>query len=159
MIKKDWFRLVISIILCQLAGFIGSLFTTPKIPTWYAELAKPSFNPPNWIFSPVWITLFFLMGLTLFLLWRDTSHKDKTRPALVLFFIQLCLNMLWSILFFGLEAPFLAFIGIIVLWIFILATIFASLRVNRAAGILLLPYILWVSFAAVLNYFLWTLNA
>jgi len=157
--KKDLLKLIISLIICQLAGVLGSLFTSPAIPTWYASLEKPSFNPPNWVFSPVWITLFVLMGISLFLLWRKTLEDKKVRIALLFFAIQLALNVCWSVIFFGLKAPFFAFLEIIFLWIAILLTILKSYRVSKAAGALLIPYILWVSFAAVLNFFLWNLNA
>jgi benzodiazapine receptor len=157
--KRVIFKLIVSLIVCQLAGFVGSLFTTPSIPTWYASLAKPSFTPPNWVFSPVWISLFVLMGISLFLLWEKTLHYPGVRTAMLWFAVQLGLNMLWSILFFGLKSPFLALIGIIVLWIAIFLTILKSFRVSKLAGMLLIPYLIWVSFAAGLNYSIWTLNA
>jgi len=157
--KRVIFKLIVSLISCQLAGFVGSLFTTPSIPTWYASLAKPSFTPPNWVFSPVWISLFVLMGISLFLLWEKTLHFPGVKTAIFWFAVQLGLNMLWSILFFGLKSPFLALIEIIVLWIAIFLTILKSLRVSKLAGVLLIPYLIWVSFAAGLNYSIWTLNA
>jgi len=156
---KDILRLIASIIICQLAGFIGSLFTTPAIPTWYKTLTKPSFTPPNSLFSPVWITLFLLMGISLFLVWQKNLQDRKVKIALVFFAIQLVLNILWSILFFGLKSPLLAFIEIIILWFVILLTILKFIKVSKPAGLLLLPYILWISFAAFLNFFLWNLNA
>ena len=143
--------------LCQVAGFLGSLFTTPAIPTWYATLKKPFFNPPNWIFSPVWISLFILMGISLFLIWRNPGHP-KFKTALIFFFVQLILNIFWSVAFFGLRLPLLGLIDIILLWIAILLTIQNSLKVSKMAGLLLLPYLLWVSFAALLNFSLWFLN-
>jgi len=152
-----YFRLIASLIICQLAGLIGSFFTTPAIPVWYASLEKPSFNPPNWLFAPVWIFLFVLMGITLYVLWQNVEKKEA-RSALIFFIIQLGLNVLWSVLFFGLKSPMLAFIEIIVLWIFILLTMIKASRVARVTVFLLSPYILWVSFAAVLNFFLWRLN-
>lgn len=155
--RIHFIRLIVSLIICQLAGFIGSFFTTPAIPGWYASLEKPGFNPPNWLFSPVWIFLFVLMGVTLYILWQNTA-KREARSALIFFIIQLGLNILWSVLFFGLKSPMLAFVEIILLWIFILLTMIKASRVARATVFLLLPYILWVSFAAVLNFFLWRLN-
>ena len=155
--RIQYFRLIASLIICQLAGFIGSFFTAPAIPDWYASLEKPSFNPPNWLFSPVWIFLFVLMGITLYILWQK-EEKRESRIALIFFFIQLGLNILWSVLFFGLKSPMLAFVEIILLWIFILLTMIKASKVSRAAAFLLLPYILWVSFAAVLNFYLWQLN-
>lgn len=156
---KDLLKLIASIIICQLAGFIGSLFTSPAIPTWYETLRKPSFNPPNWLFSPVWITLFLLMGISLFLVWKKGMKERIVKVGLSLFAIQLMLNILWSILFFGLKSPLLAFIEIIILWFAILLTILKFFKISKPAGLLLLPYILWVSFAAFLNFFLWNLNA
>jgi len=151
------FKLVMSLIICQLAGFIGSLFTAPAIPNWYASLQKPSFTPPSWLFSPVWIFLFVLMGLTLYILWQADSKKEA-KIALLFFALQLILNMLWSVIFFGLRSPMWAFIEIIILWLAIFLTIWKSLKVSKAAGYLLLPYIIWVSFAAILNCSLWKLN-
>lgn len=156
---KDILKLIASIIICQLAGFIGSLFTTPAIPTWYKTLIKPSFSPPNSIFSPVWIALFLLMGISLFLVWQKNQKDKKVKIALLFFTVQLVLNILWSVIFFGLKSPLLAFIEIIILWFAILLTILKFLKVSKPAGALLLPYILWVSFAAFLNFFLWNLNA
>jgi len=156
---KDILKLSASIIICQLAGFIGSLFTTPAIPNWYRTLTKPSFNPPNSIFSPVWITLFVLMGISLFLVWQKNLKDRKVKTALTFFAVQLVLNILWSIIFFRLESPFFAFIEIIILWLAILLTILKFFKVSKPAGVLLLPYILWVSFAAFLNFSIWNLNA
>ena len=152
-------KLIISIAVCQLAGFVGSLFTTPSIPTWYAALRKPSFNPPNSVFGPVWTTLFLLMGISAYLIWRKGVHDRYVRIALLIFIVQLLLNVLWSFLFFGLHNPSSAFVEIIILWLAILATLIAFIKISKPAGILLLPYILWVSFAAVLNFSLWKLNA
>jgi tryptophan-rich sensory protein len=152
-----YFRLIASLIICQLAGFVGSVFTSPAIPGWYAALEKPTINPPNWIFAPVWIFLYFLMGITLYILWQNLP-KTEARKAMVFFAIQLVLNMLWSVIFFGLKLPLVAFLEIIILWIFILLTMIKSSKVSRTTVYLLLPYILWVNFAAVLNFFLWCLN-
>lgn len=153
----DFLKLVASVILCQLAGFLGSLFTTPAIPTWYATLKKPFFTPPNWIFSPVWISLFILMGISLFFVWRRTDHPHF-KFAFIFFFVQLILNILWSIVFFGLRSPLVGLLDILLLWIAILFTILNFLKVSTFAGILLLPYFSWVSFAALLNFSLWILN-
>lgn len=152
-------KLIVSILLCQLAGIIGSIFTAPNIPTWYASLEKPFFTPPSWLFAPAWITLFLLMGLSLFLVWNKGLQSKTSKIAVSIFFVQLALNILWSALFFGLQNPFLALIEIIILWIAILATIIAFAKISKKAAILLLPYILWVSFAALLNYSVWILNA
>jgi translocator protein len=153
----DFLKLVASVILCQIAGFLGSLFTTPAIPTWYATLRKPFFTPPSWIFSPVWISLFILMGISLFYIWRRPDHP-QFKKALIFFFVQLILNVLWSLAFFGLRLPLLGLMDIILLWIAILFTIQTFLKVSKFAGALLLPYFIWVSFAALLNFSLWIQN-
>lgn len=152
----SWWKLIVAIVICQMAGVIGSIFTSSSVSTWYVELVKPSFNPPGWIFSPVWITLFVLMGISLYLLWINKS-KDK-KLAYVFFGIQLFLNALWSILFFGLRNPLFAFIEIFILWFAILLTIICSYRISKWSAYLLLPYILWVSFAIILNLMIVILN-
>jgi benzodiazapine receptor len=153
----DVLKLAASIIVCLLAGFLGSLFTTPAIPTWYAALEKPFFTPPSWLFAPAWTALFILMGISFFLVWRKKGHP-QFRTALVFFVVQFILNILWSAAFFGLRAPLLGLIEIVVLWIAILLTIIYFFKVSRLAGALLVPYLLWVSFASLLNYYLWILN-
>jgi benzodiazapine receptor len=150
--------LVGSIILCTLAGFIGSLVTVTEPGSWYELLIKPSFNPPSWLFFPVWTTLYVLMGISLFLVLIERKKGLDVRTPLAFFGIQLVLNVLWSYLFFGLESPAAGLIGIIILWIFILATIISFFRVNHIAAYLLLPYILWVTFASVLNFAIYQLN-
>jgi len=154
---REILKLVASVLLCQIAGFLGSLFTTPAISTWYATLKKPFFTPPNWIFSPVWISLFILMGISLFFVWRRTDHP-KFKIAFIFFFVQLILNVLWSIFFFGLKLPLLGLVDIVLLWIAILLTIRHFSKVSKFAGVLLLPYLVWVSFATLLNFSLWILN-
>jgi translocator protein len=151
-------KLIISIVVCQLAGGIGAIFTTPSISTWYKTLEKPSFSPPNWVFAPVWTTLFLLMGISAFLIWREGIKKSQVRIALGIFITQLLLNILWSLLFFGLKLPMAGFFEIIFLWIAILLTILSFLKISIPAGILLIPYIFWVSLASVLNFALWKLN-
>jgi len=153
----DILKLVVSIVLCQLAGFLGSLFTTPAIPTWYTTLHKPSFTPPNWIFGPVWISLYILMGISLFFVWQRGGHP-KFRIAFIFFFVQLILNILWSAAFFGLKSPLLGLMVIVLLWMAILFTILNFFKVSKFAGVLLIPYLLWVSFATLLNFSLWILN-
>lgn len=152
----DYIKLAFSVILCLLAGYIGSFFNINAIPTWYAALNKPFFNPPNWIFAPVWTMLFVLMGVALFLVWRKGWHKVKF--AMILFFVQLVLNVFWSMFFFYLQNPFLAFIEIIILWVVIYWTIMKFYRISHPAGYLMIPYILWVSFAAILNFSILVLN-
>jgi len=151
-------KLAVSVLTCLLAGFIGSAATTPSIPTWYASLQKPAFNPPNWIFAPVWTTLFIMMGVAAFLVWDKGLENKKVRISLGIFGLQLLLNVLWSILFFGLQSPLYAFIDIIMLWASILATIIYFYRISAAAAYLLIPYILWVSFASLLNLSIAMLN-
>lgn len=151
-------KLVTSVIICLFAGFIGSFFTSPSIPTWYATLTKPSFSPPNWVFAPVWTTLFVLMGISLYLVWSKELQNRDVKISLFIFGIQLVLNVLWSFLFFGLHSPVYAFVEIIILWAAIALTIQKFSKVSRTAGLLLLPYILWVSFAAILNFSIWQLN-
>ncbi len=151
-------KLLLSIIVCQMAGVVGSVFTTPAISTWYATLKKPAFTPPNWLFSPAWITLFALMGLSAFLVWRKGLDQEGVKTALSIFVIQLILNALWSVMFFGLRSPLAGLVEIVCLWVAILVTILYFWRISIPAGILLVPYILWVSFAAVLNFSIWRLN-
>ncbi len=160
MLKKQstLIRLIASILIPQAAGGIGSLFTMASIPTWYAALNKPSFNPPNWIFAPVWTLLFLMMGIALAFIWKEGLSRREVKIALTFFMIQLFMNVLWSFLFFYLKMYFAAFIEIIILWFGILITLVSFYRISRIAGYLLVPYLLWVSFAIVLNFFLWQLN-
>lgn len=151
-------KLIISILICQGAGITGSLFTSPAIKGWYAWLEKPSFNPPNWIFAPVWTLLFLLMGISLYLVWEKGLESKKAKTALSIFTVQLILNILWSFFFFGLQSPLLGFIEIVLLWFAILATILSFYRISSKAALLLVPYILWVSFATLLNFSIWQLN-
>ena len=170
-----------SIIICELAGVIGAIFTTPQINFWYKNLNKPNFNPPAWIFGPVWTTLFVLMGISLYLVWtknwaikNELKFKQK-KPInnlskkflsgswqkaniISIFIFQFVLNILWSIIFFGAHSAGVAFFELLMLWFAIIFTIINFYRVSKAAAWLLLPYLLWVSFAGVLNYFLWVLN-
>jgi tryptophan-rich sensory protein len=150
-------RLATSIVICFIPAVIGSLFTYPAIGTWYAALSKPWFTPPNWVFGPVWTALYLLMGISLYRLWMQEGSHDIRLPA-ILFGVQLVLNTLWSFLFFGLRSPVLGLTGVIVLWISITATIAAIYRIDRTGGALLVPYILWVSVAAALNYMVYVLN-
>jgi translocator protein len=154
----DFLILAGSLAACFLAGGIGSIFTTAAIPTWYAGLVKPAFTPPNVVFGPVWSTLYLLMGISLFLVWRMGSSVPAVSIALVFFWSQLLFNTLWSISFFGLRSPLLGFLNIALLWTLILITLVLFLRVNRPAGLLLIPYLLWVSYASVLNLAIWRLN-
>ena len=156
---KDIIKLLVSIAACQCAGLIGSVFTMSAIPTWYATLQKPSFTPPNWLFAPAWGTLYLLMGISAFLIWRRGLADKQVKIALMVFVIQLILNALWSVAFFGFESPLSGVIVIIVLWLAILLTILRFSKISSVAAILLLPYLLWVSFASVLNISIWVLNS
>ncbi len=156
--KTNWTMLIAFIILCNLAGLIGSIFTFPAITGWYATLSKPVFSPPNWVFGPVWTTLYFLMGISGYLIWQKGFKKRPVRAALALFGAQLFLNALWSILFFGLQSPLYGLVCILFLWAFIALTIRSFYAINRTAAYLLVPYIAWVSFAAVLNFAIWAIN-
>ncbi|HBK33459.1 TPA: hypothetical protein DEP34_01865 [Candidatus Uhrbacteria bacterium] len=151
-------KLIIAIVVSELAGIIGSVFTTPSIAGWYAGIVKPALNPPAWVFGPVWTTLFALMGITAFLVWKKGLDRRDVKIALGIFLGQLVLNTLWSIIFFGLRSPGGALIEIIFLWLAILAMIVAFAKISKPAMWLLLPYILWVSFAGYLNYSIWQLN-
>lgn len=151
-------KLVAAILICQLAGAIGSIFTFQSIPTWYASLAKPSFAPPNWLFGPVWITLYTLMGISLYLVWEKGFRKKENKIALYIFATQLVLNALWSVVFFGLRSTFYGLVTIVVLWIAIAATIISFYKISKKAAWLLVPYIVWVSIATVLNFYIWNIN-
>ena len=154
----DWKKMISSLVICQLAGVLGAIFTTPSIPTWYAALEKPFLVPPSWTFSVVWPILYLLMGLALYIVWDKGWEYREVRIAMGVFGLQLFLNFLWSILFFGLRSPFQGLVGIILLWLAILVTIVLFYRISRPAGLLLLPYIVWVTFAAYLNYSIYVLN-
>ncbi len=152
------FKLILSVIICEAAGILGSIFTAPSIPSWYSGLKKPAFSPPNWVFGPVWITLYAMMGVAAYLVWNEGIEKKEVRIALGLFAVQLVLNSLWSFLFFGLKNPLYGLIEIVVLWIVILLTILKFWGISKTAGWLLIPYILWVSFATLLNFAIFRLN-
>ena len=151
-------KLVVSILASFAAGGIGSLFTFKAIPTWYAGLKKPRYTPPNRAFGPVWTTLYVLMGISVFLIWQKGLSTNGALLAFVLFWIQLAINAIWSIIFFGMKSRGGGVITIIVLWLFLLATIIASFRVSGWAGTLLIPYIVWVTIASYLNIGVWILN-
>jgi len=150
--------IIVAIVVCELAGIIGSLFTTPSIPGWYAGLVKPSFNPPAWVFAPVWTTLYAMMGLAAWLIYEKGLKRPEVKKALTVFAVQLVLNTLWSIVFFGAHQLLGAVIVIVLLWAMILWTILLFRKISRPAAWLLVPYILWVSFASVLNVTIWVLN-
>ena len=155
---KNLFKFIFAFILCQGAGAAGSAYTLPAIPGWYASLQKPFFSPPNWVFAPVWTVLFTLMAIAASLVWAKGLRDPAVRKALVAFLIQLALNSLWCFFFFGLRSPLYGLVEIFVLWIMILITILRFLRVSRMAATLLVPYLLWVSFASSLNLGIFLLN-
>jgi tryptophan-rich sensory protein len=158
MYLNNGIKLVVSILATFSAGGIASLFTFKAIPSWYAGLKKPPYTPPNWVFGPVWTTLYILMGISVFLIWQNGLAISGASLAFTLFWIQLVLNALWSIVFFGMKSKEGGVITIIVLWFLILATMITSFRVSGWAGALLIPYIVWVSIASYLNIGIWMLN-
>jgi translocator protein len=149
-----WFGLLLWLLLPLLAGAFGSQFQPGA---WYAALDKPSWNPPSWVFGPVWTVLYIMMGVAAWLVWD--RYRGAARTALAVFVVQVVFNGLWSYLFFGLQSPALAFAGIVILWSLIVTTLVLFWRARTVAGVLLLPYLAWVSFAAVLNFTIWQLNA
>lgn len=157
-LARDWPWLPLWLILCFGVAALGGLWTAQSIPTWYPTLQKPSWNPPSWLFGPVWTALYTMMAVAA---WLVTRERDRIsiRVPLLLFVVQLALNLAWSAIFFGLRAPGAAFVEIVVLWLAILATILVFRRVHRGATALLVPYLAWVTFAAVLNATIWRLNA
>jgi len=152
--EMNYLKLVISIGVCLLVGFIAGMLTSTSIDTWYSTLTKPSFNPPNWVFGPAWTILYIMMGIALYLVWNSSNN----RIAITFFMIQLALNFLWSFLFFALENPLIAFIEILLLLGMIILTAMQFYPVSRTAAFLLIPYILWVIFASVLNFSIYWLN-
>jgi benzodiazapine receptor len=155
--RKVWL-LFTSVAIAEIAGVIGSFFTVSSINGWYQYLVKPSFNPPNYLFAPVWTILYALMGMALYLVIRDGWDKKRVKAASVLYGIQLALNAVWSIIFFGLRSPFWALIDIGILWALIIFLIPLFYKVNKLSAYLLVPYLVWVSFASVLNFSIWQLN-
>lgn len=155
---KDLGKLVVAIAGCELVGFAATPFTLAAIPTWYQALNKPIFSPPNWVFGPVWTILYCLMGISAYLVWKKGLRNNGVKVALTYFLMQLALNFLWSVIFFGLHLPLLAFIEIVILWLFIFVTMKKFAKISRDASYLLIPYIIWVSFAAILNISIVILN-
>lgn len=154
--KINWILLIWLIVVCNLIGALGALWTSSD-GSWYKNINKPTFNPPSWIFGPVWTILFTLMGISLYLVWVAPSSNIRT-IALIIFAIHFVLNVLWSYLFFGINNPLASLIEIFVLLIFIIITGIYFYTVNKLAGYLFIPYLLWVSFASFLNYSIWKLN-
>lgn len=152
-------EIAIAILACEAAGIVGSLFTASAIPTWYTALTRPELSPPNWVFGPVWTTLFALMGVSVWLIWRRGTKNPDVRVALGMFAFQLMVNVLWSLAFFGLHSPGAALAVIFLLWLAIAMTIVLFAKFSKPAAWLLLPYLGWVSFATYLNYAFWILNS
>lgn len=154
----DGFKLLISLATCIGAGLLGSVFSRESISSWYSLLQKPSFTPPNWIFAPTWFLLYVFMGISAFLVWRTGFKNFHVRESMIIFLIQLALNAFWSFAFFGLKSPVAGLIVIVPLWTAILLAIINFYRVSRAASFLLIPYIIWVSYATALNFSFYLLN-
>lgn len=153
------FKIMVMIVTCVVIGAIAGLLTQKGVDTWYPTIIKPSFNPPNWVFAPVWSTLYVMMGIAAGLVWHEMDRQRETvRKGLTFFAIQLALNALWSFLFFGLYNPLLALTEIILLWLMIYETFVQFNKVNKIAGMLFIPYLFWVTFATLLNAAIWWLN-
>ncbi|HLD92050.1 MAG TPA: TspO/MBR family protein [Patescibacteria group bacterium] len=153
---KSWTKLILSILLAQSAGAIGSFFTISAIPTWYALLNKPVFSPPNWLFGPVWTILYTMIGISFYKIW--INYKKENSWAIKFFLFHLFLNSIWSIIFFGIKNLGLAFFEIIIMWLTIIYMIIKFKTINKWASYLLIPYLFWVSFASILNFSVWRLN-
>ena len=152
-------KIAIALIVCLLVGYSASLVTRPSVESWYPTLIKPIFNPPNWIFMPMWTLLYILMAVAAGLVWDKIKEQNEVvKKALAFFLIQLTLNAIWSYLFFGLKNPMLALIEIALLWLMIYETYLKFIKINKTAGYLLIPYLAWVAFAAILNASIWWLN-
>lgn len=152
-------KIAIALIVCLLVGYSASVVTRPSVESWYPTLTKPIFNPPNWIFMPMWTFLYILMAVAAGLVWdKIKEQNERVKKALAFFLIQLTLNAIWSYLFFGLKNPMLALIEIALLWLMIYETYLKFIKINKIAGYLLIPYLLWVAFAGILNASIWWLN-
>jgi tryptophan-rich sensory protein len=155
---EQWIALACAVAVCFVAAAIGSVYTRPAIPVWYASLQKPIFSPPNWLFGPVWTLLYLSMAVAVWLVWRERGFAGGAALPLTLFAAQLALNALWSIIFFGWRRPDLALVEIFFLWAAIFSTILSFRRISPSAAWLMWPYLLWVTFAAFLNLSIWRLN-
>ena len=153
---NKYIKLFVSLLLPQIAGGLGAFFTLSSVQTWYLTLNKPSWNPPSWLFGPVWTTLYVLMGIACFLIWK--SNHPLKKQALILYSVQLILNFLWSPAFFGAQNPLLGLVVIVPMWVSILICILKFRQINSWAAALFIPYLLWDSFATVLNATIWYLN-
>lgn len=155
---SSFWKLVIAILICEIVGIASGLLSQAEMNNWFATIKKPIWNPPSYLFAPVWTTLYLLMGIALWLVWKSTFIERQKNNAIKLFALQLFLNFWWSIFFFRFHSPYLAFLDIVLMAITILLTIFKFSRISKTASWLLVPYFLWVCFAAVLNYSIWLLN-
>jgi tryptophan-rich sensory protein len=155
LLRNQWLVLAGFILFCLAVGSFGGFVTRDAVDSWYDTLAKPSWNPPNWLFGPAWTLLYILMAIAAWLVWRT---GDRVRPALTLFFVQLGFNLLWSVIFFGLRSPGLALIEVVFLWSSVLLTMLAFFGRQVTAGWLFVPYLAWVSFAAILTLAIWLMN-
>jgi translocator protein len=155
---KNWIKLVISLLVPQITGASAALFTVTGTGSWYQQIKRPEWNPPNWVFAPVWTLLYIMMGIAFFLIWKTNAPVEKKRTAMGLWAVQLFLNFLWSFIFFYKHHIGLAVAEILCLWIFIILTIFSFSKISKMAAWLLVPYICWVSFAGLLTYTIWNLN-
>jgi len=152
-------KIAIALIVCLVVGYSASIVTRPSVESWYPTLTKPIFNPPNWIFMPMWTFLYIIMAVAAGLVWdKIKEQNEEVKKALAFFLIQLTLNAIWSYLFFGLKNPMLALIEIALLWLMIYETYLKFIKINKTAGYLLIPYLAWVAFAAILNASIWWLN-
>lgn len=151
-------KIIICVFLCLVIGFTSGMATASGITEWYAFLNKPFFNPPNWLFAPVWSILYAMMGIAAALVWHKGLNSDGVKSALLIFVVQMVFNALWSIVFFGMRQPLYALFVIITLWILIVLCISKFNKINKTAGLLLIPYLLWVSFATILNFSIYWLN-
>jgi len=155
---SSWAALAGFIALCLAVGALGGWVTASSVATWYPTLTKPSWTPPNSIFGPVWTALYVIMAFAAWLIWRKDTRFAGVRVALILFFAQLALNFLWSLLFFGLRAPGFALIDIVILLLVLILTVWAFFQQSRWAGLIMLPYLVWVAFATALTFTIWRLN-
>jgi translocator protein len=155
---KNWLKAIISLALPQLAGLTGAAFTETGEGSWYRQIQKPGWNPPGWLFAPVWTTLYILMGIAFYLIWKSAADVKIKRPAMIVWVVQLIFNFFWTIIFFYAHQIGSAFAEIVLLWLLILVTIFLCARISKLAAWLLVPYISWVSFATILTYTIWQLN-
>lgn len=155
---KSIYKLMISIAIPLAVGGLAGFFTSSSVSTWFVTLNKPSFNPPSWVFAPVWTVLYVLMGISFYIIWKSHAKLEKRYTGYTYYWLQLTLNFLWSFLFFYFQRPDLALVDIILLFILIASTIFSFRKISKTAAWLLVPYLCWVAFATALNFEIWRLN-